>query len=834
MSTLSALKFSLRLLRRDWRAGELRVLFIAITLAVASVTSVGFFTDRIAQTLRQQANELLAADLVLSADQPLRELFFDEAKNLQLHTVPVTQFRSMALSGERNQLVELKAVAPGYPARGQLRLRAAQGAEVIAQGIPDAGTVWVEDDVLRRMQLQPGDSITLGAATFTIAHVIAYEPDRGGNMFSIAPRVMLRLEDLAATQLIQEGSRIQYQLLVAGAAKDVAAYRAALQTQLQRGERIVDVTDARQEVREALTRAQKFLGLAALVSVMLAGVAIAMSARRYVERHLDHCAVMRCVGASQGFISSAYIGESIALGLLASAAGCLLGYIAHGALVELLGRLVVENLPAPSWTPVAAGLLTGLVSLLVFALPPLLHLRNVPTLRVLRRDLGALPAPSVSAYALGFVAICGLLIWQAGELKLALYLIGGLLATMLVLAGMAIALVSSLRLLRHRAGVAWRFGLLNVVRRARSSIVQVLVFGVGIMVLLLLGVVKGDLLAAWQGRLPADAPNRFIINIQPDQVEPLRAALRAKNIATPEIYPMVRARLAAINGKDVVPTALPNDHARRLAEREFNLSWAEKMPEGDNTLVAGAWWNAGQRGAALLSVEEGIAKTLGIGLGDELTYNVAGEKFSAKVASLRKVQWDSFRVNFFVVAPPGLLDSYPASYITSFYVPDTQQAAVNDVLRQFPNFTLIDIAAIMNKVRDIIARVTQAVQYVFVFTLLAGLMVLYAAIQATQDERQRENAVLRTLGAGRRQLVIGVWSEFAALGALSGLVAGIAATVLGWVLARQVLDVPYTLNPWLWLIGVGGGALGVGLAGYLGTRSILQRPPLQVLRGTES
>lgn len=831
---VNVLKYSFRLLLRDWRAGELRVLFIAVVLAVASVTSVGFFTDRVEQTLRQQANELLAADLVVSADHTLRPLFSDAARTRKLQIVEVRQLRSMVLAGELNQLVELKAVAPGYPARGQLRLAAPRGGEVRAVDIPRPGTVWVEPDLLRRLQLKVGDTITLGAAQFKLAEVITYEPDRGGNMFSIAPRVLLRLDDLAATQLLQEGSRAQYQLLVAGDAKQVASYRAAMQEQLQRGERIVDVTDARQEVREALTRAQKFLGLAALVSVILAGVAVAMAARRYVERHLDSCAIMRCVGASQSFITGVFVWESVWLGLLASSAGCLLGFIAHEALVELLGAMLVENLPSASWWPVLSGLLTGWVTLLAFALPPLMHLRGVPTLRVLRRDLGGLPAPTLSAYAAGFGALALLLLWQAGEVRLAAYMLGGVVGTVLVLSLLAWLLVRSLRSLRSGAGVAWRFGLANVVRRARSSVVQVLSFGIGLMALSLLSVVKGDLLSAWEGRLPTDAPNRFLINIQPDQVVPLKTSLQEKQLPVPEVFPMVRARLVAINGKDLQLSALEDERARRLAEREFNLSWAEQLQNQDNTLVAGQWWGAAERGQAILSVEEGIAKTLGVTVGDALTYDAAGERFTAKVVNLRKVRWDSFRVNFFVVAPPGLLEHYPASYITAFYVPETQQAAVNEVLRQFPNFTLIDVSAIMNKVRDIIARVTQAVEYVFGFTLLAGLMVLYAAIQSTQDERQRESAVLRTLGASRWQLTAGVLSEFAALGALAGLVAGTAATLLGYVLAQRVLDVPYTFNPWLWLIGIGGGALGVGLAGYLGTRSLLNQPPLQTLRGTES
>jgi putative ABC transport system permease protein len=827
---LPTTRYSLRLLRRDWRAGELRVLFFAVAVAVASVTSVGFFTDRVQQTLRRQANELLAADLVVSADHPLPASLADAARARGLRTVDVVQFRSMALAGDNSQLAEIKAVGAGYPLLGQLKLYDG-AAEAVATGVPPRGQVWVEADLLRRLRIDAGAAVTLGAVDFAATQTIAHEPDRGGNLFNIAPRVLMRLDDVGATQLLREGSRAQFQLLVAGEPGAVAAYRKAVEPGLQRGERIVDVTDARQEVREALERSQRFLHLAALVSVLLAGVAVAMAARRHVERHLDNCAIMRCVGARQSFITGAYVLEVFWLGVLAGAAGCVLGYGAHAVLVDILGSLLTERLPLPGIFPVISGLLTGLVTLLAFALPPLLHLRSVPTLRVLRRDLGALPAPAFSAYALGSGAMAALLLWQAGELRLGLYVVGGVVATIAILLLMSFALVRSLAWLRRGAGVAWRFGLMNVVRRARGSMVQVLAFGVGMMALLLLTVVRGDLLGAWQGRLPPDAPNRFVINIQPDQLTALAEFFQQRGIAAPDVHPMVRGRLVAINGREVVPAAFEDDHARRLAEREFNLSWARRLQSEDNTIMAGSWWNSGDEGKPLLSVEAGIAQTLGLSLGDELTYDVAGERFSARIASLRKVQWDSFRANFFVLAPPGLLDRYPASYIMSFYLPGGQQSLLNDLVREFPNFTLIDVSAIMNKVRDIIARVTQAVQYVFLFTLLAGLLVLYAAIAATRDERLRESAVLRTLGASRAQLVSGVASEFATLGVLAGTVAALAATLIGYVLAQRVLHVPYTFNALLWLYGVVGGAVGVGVAGYMGTRRMLDRPPLQTLRG---
>ena len=426
-----------------------------------------------------------------------------------------------------------------------------------------------------------------------------------------------------------------------------------------------------------------------------------------------------------------------------------------------------------------------------------------------------------------------MLIWQAGEVRLGAYVLMGLLGTVIVLSLCSLALVKILRLFRNKVGVAWRFGLANISRRAKESVVQVLAFGVGIMALLLLTVVRNDLLQGWQNRLPPDTPNRFIINIQKDQIVPMKSFFKEQGVTVPQIYPMVRGRLIAINNQPIAPENYEETRARRLVEREFNLSWSEGLPQ-DNEVVTGHWWNEKDNGKNLFSVEQGIANLLDIKVGDNLTYSIAGEKFNGQVANLRKVEWDSFRVNFFVLTPPGVINEYPASYITSFYIPEDKFNVLNQLVQHFPNFTIINVSAILNQVRDIIQRVSDAIQYVFLFTLLAGMMVLYAAIQTTHDERVRESAVLRTLGANHRQLMLGLVSEFVTLGLLSGLIAALAASVLGYVLAAHVLHVPYSFDPWIWFFGLVGGGVGVGLAGYLGTRSTLNRPPLPTLRSTEA
>jgi putative ABC transport system permease protein len=829
---------ALRMLRRDWRAGELRVLAIAIVVAVTCVTAVVFFTDRIGQALKYQAGELIASDLRIIADHPLAPEIRDKAKALNLATADSWNFRSMVLADGGSRLAEIKAVSDLYPLRGELRIsQQLFGAGEPVDGIPTAGTVWVEPMLLRQLNVVVGDQINVGAKRFTVAGVIKYEPDRSGDMFSIAPRVMLNLVDLPATELIQEGSRVRYSLLVAGEKSAVDQYRQHIKKQLGRGERLEGVEDARQEVRFALQRAQQFLGLAAIVSVMLSFVAVAMSARRFAERHLNTCAIMRCVGAKQSQITQLFFIQLLMLSVLASLLGCAFGYVAQSGLVNLLGELLVVKLPDSSLWPVFTGLVVGLVGLTGFALPPVMRLKEVPTLRVLRRDLGRIRPLSLSSYAFGLLAIAGLLFWQAGELKLGAIMLGGMAIAALVLTGVSYGLISLLKWLPAREGIAWRFGINNITRRTHGSVIQVLAFGVGITVMLLLVVVRTDILRAWQHNLPADAANRFVINIQPDQTQQVLDFFAKKNLSNVSLYPMIRGRLVAINGKSIEPDSLEDERAQRLVRREFNLSWAADLQQG-NKITQGQWWSKQRQGATQgatqgknqFSMEEGIAQTLGVKLGDTLTYSISGSQISAAVTSIRSVQWDTFQPNFFVVAPPGVLDTFPTSYITSFYLPPSKVSVLDELVKIFPNVTVIDISAIMNQVRRIMERVALAVEYVHVFTLLAGLMVLYAAIQATQDERLRENAILRAIGAKRRRLLQGLVTEFTVLGALAGILGAIIAVVLGYVVSVYVLDLQYLHNSWIWVIGPLGGAVGVGLSGTLGTRKVLSRPPLSVIR----
>jgi putative ABC transport system permease protein len=817
---------------REWRAGDVRLLALAVVIAVASVAAVGFFTDRVRQALNTQANELLGADIVVSASQPLTAALFEAAAGRTLERSDVVEFPSMLRGTQGNELAAVKAVSGRYPLRGQMRIsRELFGVDEIATTIPAPGEVWLEPRLAAALRITVGDSVELGYITLRVSAILTHEPARAaGNIFSMAPRLLLNNSDLAATGLITPASRVRHSVLLAGAAPDVAAFRQTVTTQLARGERLESIDDARPEVRSALEKADQFLGLAALVSVVLATVAVAMSAQRFASRHVQSVAILRCLGASRRSITGMYSVMLMLVGSLAAFVGAVIGFVAQFALVAAAGSLVGVALPAPSWVPGAVALMTGWVSLLGFSLPPILRLRDVPALRVLRRDV-PFSVASAGRYVIGVTLLIGLFVWQAGSLKLAAIVIGGVILTLLGAALLGYGLLFALRRVVVGVGAAWRFGVNNLWRRRHASVVQVVAFGLGLMALLVLAIVRGDLLNEWMDRLPPQTPNRFLINIQPDQVSGVAGYLEQhrghSNAAV--LYPMVRGRLVMINDRRVDEGSFTQERAKHLIAREFNLSWSDTLPP-DNTVTRGTWWEADVHEPAQWSVEEGMAKELGIVLGDQLTFRVADQDVLARVTSLRQVEWDNFRVNFFVIAPPALLESYPVTFITSFYLDDADGLVLNGLLRVFPNVTVIDVAAVMNQVRAIITRVTQAVEYVFGFTVLAGLMVMYAAIHATFDVRLHETAVLRTLGASSRQIKQGLAAEFVALGLVAGVLAALVASAMGYILADRIFHFTYTPSVGLWLTAVAGAAGGIGIAGVWGTRSVLRYPPLRALQ----
>jgi putative ABC transport system permease protein len=829
---MQMIRLALRMLARDWRAGEVRVLAAALVVAVASITSVAFFADRVSRALVRDAHQLLGADLVLVSDKPWQREMADEIARRGLQRAEAVNFISMARLGEASVLAGVKAVTPNYPLRGRLRIAPAPNAPdgPAPQG-PERGTVWLEERLVTALNAPMGSSLKLGASEFKVAAVLTLEPERGTNFFNIAPRLVMHGDDVPATGLVQTGSRVWFYLYAAGEPVAVAAFDAWARERLARGQRVDNLESGRPEVRASIDRAQRFLGLTALLSAILAGVAIALGTRRYVERHLDGCAVMRCFGATQRQLLLLYGMEFLLLGIAACALGCAIGYVAQNAIGAALGSMLRASLPPASLLPALQGILVGVVLLLGFALPPLVQLKNVSAARVIRREAGAPSTSALAAYGAGIAALGGLLVWQAGDAKLGLTVIGGFGAAVLVFAVVAWAalrLVSSAPVARRLGArsMALRYGLANLRRHARGNAIQVASLALGLTAVLLLTFTRNDLVDAWRRSAPPDAPNRFLLGVQPDQVADVNRFFAERKIVAPELNPMVRGRLVAVNGKAVTEADFGEERAKRLVEREFNLSYAVRQP-AHNEVVAGAWYRPGARE---LSVEEGIAKTLGWKMGDELTFTVGAERFNAPITSLRKLRWDSMKINFFVIAPPELLADFPASFVSAFRAEAGQEAALNQLVQRFPNLTLVDVGAAVKQAQGVIDQLINAVQFVFLFALGAGLLVLYSALVATEDERRREAAVMRVYGASRKQVTGSQRAEFLAMGLVAGSLATLGAAVIGQLLARWVFELDLPPSPELWIAGPVAGVMLLSLNAWLSARKVLSVSPALTLR----
>jgi putative ABC transport system permease protein len=747
-----------------------------------------------------------------------------------LQLAETMSFPSMVMGAAQPQLVDIKAVSNAYPLRGKLYAapRANQAGQPVNAG-PQPGSVWLDERLSGALQIEPGGQVGVGAKSLPVAAILTLEPDRGINFFALAPRLMMHLDDIPGSGLVQAGSRVTYRLLLAGEADQIKGFRNWLNSRLQRGERLEDASNARPEIRSALDRAQHFLGLATLLTVILSAVAAALAARRYMQRHLDACAVMRCFGLTQGGLVQLHAMQFLCLGILAAILGCMVGFAAHFVLIAWLAKLLALQLPLPGWLPLGQGAVVALVLLFGFAFPPLLQLSKVPTLRVLRRELGAPQATLLGGYLVGLLMLGALILLVAGDLRLGGMAAAGFALAALVFWGLARLAVSLAAGVRQFGGFGWRQGLANLGRHSTSSTLQIAALAIGLMAMLLLTVTRAELVAAWQKAAPANAPNRFIINIQPEQRQPLAKALADSGISA-ELSPMIRGRLSHIGERAVSAADYPDDErAQRLIDREFNLSWRAALPPG-NRLSEGAWFKPEEAGQGLASVEEGLAKTLGIKLGDALTFTIAGKETQVRVSSLRKLEWDSMRVNFFVLMPPGVIDDAPASYITSFYLPADKAMLGRELVARFPNVTLIDVEMVLKQIQTVMEQVSSAVQFIFLFTLLAGAVVLYSALMSAFDERRYELSVMRALGAQRQQLRQALLAELLVVGAIAGLIAALGASALGQLLARQVFLMELPINLWLPVeAAILGAALAAGV-GWLAIRQLLNTPPLLALR----
>jgi putative ABC transport system permease protein len=818
---------ALRAFRRDLTDRSFLIIGTAVIIAVASVSAVDMFTDRVRTALAQQSSALLAADLSVISNNPLAPSYAQQARSLKLTSTAILAMRSVVTFGEKFQLVELKAVNDGYPLRGELLVAdAAFETPTRSDAIPTPGTAWVEARLLGLIGAKVGDQISIGSADLTIAKVLVLEPDRGGDLFNIAPRAMINGADVERTALIAPGSRVHYSLLVAGPRPAVEQFKKQLNLNI--GDRILSPEDARPEIRAALRRAEQFLGLATLTTIMLAGAAIALAARSFSTRHRNTVALLRTLGATRQYVMRYFLIEILLLGMVAALIGAAVGIGCQEIIARALAGWTQTDLPPPSFAAALGAALRALLALMGFALPQLMKLRDVPPLRVLRSDADAMPVKKSSVIIYATAGVLLIAPWRDGDPQLTLWSLFGLLASIGLLIVVSIGTIKIVARSHSQNNLVWRFGIANIARRGILTVIQITALGLGLMALLVLGIVRNDLLDNWSSSLPADAPNQFLINIQSEEVSPLRNFLARHALSRPQFYPMVRARLTAINDRPITQDSYHDPRARRLAEREFNLSEATTL-KPRNVIIAGEWWDA-NASQTQFSVEQDIAKTLGISVGDSLSYRVAEKEIKGKVTSLRAVQWESMEVNFFVEVSPVTLNELPATYITSFRLDPENLTVLRELVENFPSVTIIDVAALIEHIRAIMDRSAAAIEFVFLFTLVAGILVLIAAIQATQHERVFESALLKTLGASRALTLRIMSAEFIAIGFISGAIAGGMALVSGWFVATRVLEISYSANFSVIAIGIAIGTASTVGVGSVAVFNALRHPAATVLR----
>jgi len=882
-----------RLLWRDWRSGELRLLFLALVMAVTSVSGIALFTDRLEKALLLESANMLAADRVLGSGKVLPDEILNEAQTRGLRTASTLSFTSMAFSDSGNMLVSAKAVSDTYPLRGDVIIADApfiRGAPI--QSGPQPGEVWLESRALPALGLEVGDSVYVGEAELTVSKIIIAEPDRsgGGMVDNAGPRLMLHLDVVAKTNVVQLGSRVSYRFLFA--ADELLAldeFETWVDAEYEGEYRLRDVRDESEEVSEALSRAESFLLLGSLFAVLLAGVAIALTAKRYSERHYDYVAILKTFGCTSPQIGFIYLWIQALLAIVAVVVGSVLGWGVHHIILRALQTVITVELPAAGFEPFVVGAMTAVICLLSFALPPLLALRETPPLRVLRKDISQQKVGANVPYVFGIGGTIGLVYWYSQDAVLTSVLVVAVASIAILLSGLSFLLLSSSSAVGMRAGSAWKLAMSAARRRRKQNVLQVMVFSVTIMSLLILGLLRTDLIADWQAQLPENTPNHFMMNISQPQIAGIEEFFEENGVQGNAFYPLISARVTKVNGATPDPQEDLNSDAERgtlaggggddaeeesakgaarvglsvgYGQGETNaagagassgkeaseseagdepeegevrgrlsrrqVTWAAELP-ADNRVTGGEWWEATVE-PGFVSIEQDYADWLDIELGDVIEFEINAQTVSAEVSSFRSVRWDNMQPNFFIIFSPGTIDHLGATFLSTALMEREQKILLNELVQRFPTIVVIEIDALIEQIQNIIAQVTSAIELISVLVLVCGALVLLACVNATLDERFYENAILRTLGAGKRLIMTSLLIEFASIGLMAGLVATLGAEASLYYLQEQVFEQEFALHYWVWLAGPLAGMIIIGGLGVNSTRGVVSISPLNVLR----
>ena len=827
---MNTIRFASKAFFRQVRSGEVIVMISAIAMAVASLTAVGFLTDRISLSIEKQANELLAADLRIRSPEPIPSGWVDEASSMGLDTAISQSFPTVIYSSENSGLARIKAVSSKYPLRGQVRIANDQlSDEYPVKKIPNENEVWLDESLLYRLNIEVGDSISIGNSEFIASAVLKYRPDQSIGFASLSPTILMNIESLPATGLITQGSRVNYSLLIAGEDDVVESYSQLMEDIIPNSARISDPSDSSERTNQAINRAKQFLSLTIIISVFLSGIAIAMSARRFMKKRMDMVALMKSFGAQKRFVLNTIVIQLGMIGVVGVFFGSLFGFLVEGIISNLLTDLFVSDLPKPGFKTLMIGMLAALILLPGFAFSSLLQLSNTSPMRVLRKNVNPSPPSEIIVGIIALISLSVLLYYFVRDITLLSIIVSGMSVISVLLFYLGQFMAKALGQLRGGAGASWRYGLANVSRRGKDSAIQIVAFGLALTALLLLTFIRTDLLTEWKKALGEGTPNYFLINIQPSQKEGIKEILESSDSVVPDFVPLIRARMTEINGESVQERVYPEERGSWLANREANLSFAKKM-NPNNKIINGTWWEENYDGSPLVSIEESAADDMGVQIGDELTFLIAGEKITAKISSIREVDWNSFSPNFFLVFSERALESFPASFISSMYIEEGDTDILRELQINFPTVSVVDLDPILEQVRQIIEKISIAIQIVFLFTLIAGVTVLFSAVHSTIDERRFESALLRAVGMKKKNVLVSLLSEFSAIGLAAGVLAATGSSVLAWQIASRLFEITYIFNPSLWALGI---SSGIGLVcgfGYLASRKAIESPPINVLR----